>query len=398
MTSGPGAQPVQIHDAYGFKLDCTTAELEIRHQNDLAAKQQSTKWDKLRAKKEQHSGDLRSKDPKLKKFCRAGIPVEHRPWAWPLLSGADLRRSKKMAGYFDAMVHRGEVDSEVAHQIELDLPRTFPGNTWMSTEEGRSALRRVLVAFSVHEPTVGYCQGMNYLGAMLLMCMGQCEEGAFWVLAALIDPGGILYQGMYAQNLVGAQVEMRSFEELVAAKLPKLGAHLKHLNCDMTLIATDWFLCLFSTVLPSETVARVWDALLFEGPKVLYRVALALLKLHEQQLLAIDNTGDLIGDIKEACRVAHDRDGLMKVAFDKVGSLPMARIRGFREENQEVVDEEVARREARSRSSSISTNGTSTPPASPSPHSPNPSPPGTNGKGERWGHRFSFLKLGHKHA
>lgn len=71
MTSGPGAQPVQIHDAYGFKLDCTTAELEIRHQNDLAAKQQSTKWDKLRAKKEQHSGDLRSKDPKLKKFCRA---------------------------------------------------------------------------------------------------------------------------------------------------------------------------------------------------------------------------------------------------------------------------------------------------------------------------------------
>lgn len=62
-----------------------------------------------------------------------------------------------------------------------------------------------------------------------------------------------------------------------------------------------------------QTVARVWDALLFEGPKVLYRVALALLKLHEQQLLAIDNTGDLIGDIKEACRVAHDRDGLMKV-------------------------------------------------------------------------------------
>ena len=41
-------------------------------------------------------------------------------------------------------------------------------------------------------------------------------------------------------------------QELVAAKLPKLAAHLKRLNCDMTLLATDWFLCLFSTVLPSE--------------------------------------------------------------------------------------------------------------------------------------------------
>lgn len=43
------------------------------------------------------------------------------------------------------------------HAALQDLPRTFPGNTWMSTEEGRSALRRVLVAFSVHEPTVGAC-------------------------------------------------------------------------------------------------------------------------------------------------------------------------------------------------------------------------------------------------
>lgn len=51
--------------------------------------------------------------------CVQGIPVKDRPWAWPALSGADARKRKQMAGYFDAMVHRGEVDSEVAHQIEL---------------------------------------------------------------------------------------------------------------------------------------------------------------------------------------------------------------------------------------------------------------------------------------
>ena len=41
-------------------------------------------------------------------------------------------------------------------------------------------------------------------------------------------------------------------QELVQLKLPKLGRHLKQLHCDMTIIATDWFLCLFSTVLPAE--------------------------------------------------------------------------------------------------------------------------------------------------
>ena len=39
---------------------------------------------------------------------------------------------------------------------------------------------------------VGYCQGMNYLAAMLLCIMQQRQEDAFWVLAALIDDGGAL--------------------------------------------------------------------------------------------------------------------------------------------------------------------------------------------------------------
>lgn len=38
-------------------------------------------------------------------------------------------------------------------------------------------------------------------------------------------------------------------------------------------------------LLRSQTTARVWDALLHEGPKVLFRVALALLKLGEATLL-----------------------------------------------------------------------------------------------------------------
>ena len=36
-----------------------------------------------------------------------------------------------------------------------DLARTFPANVWMRTEEGQAALRRVLLAFSVHQPQVG---------------------------------------------------------------------------------------------------------------------------------------------------------------------------------------------------------------------------------------------------
>lgn len=40
-------------------------------------------------------------------------------------------------------------------------------------------------------------------------------------------------------------------------KLPRLREHLVRLQCDITIIATDWFLCLFATVLPSEVGAAV---------------------------------------------------------------------------------------------------------------------------------------------
>lgn len=62
-----------------------------------------------------------------------------------------------------------------------------------------------------------------------------------------------------------------------------------------------------------QTAARVWDALLNEGPKVLFRVALALLKTSEAVLLKQDNVGLLLREIRQAVTHTHDRDKLMKV-------------------------------------------------------------------------------------
>jgi hypothetical protein len=36
-----------------------------------------------------------------------------------------------------------------------DVPRTFPSNSWVQSEEGQSAVRHVLMAFAHHNPRVG---------------------------------------------------------------------------------------------------------------------------------------------------------------------------------------------------------------------------------------------------
>lgn len=84
---------------------------------------------------------------------------------------------------------------------------------------------------------------------------------------------------------------MFPLQDLLARKNTRLHHHLQHLGADMSLLATDWFLCLYTTALPPPTALRVWDSLLLEGPKVLYRVALAILAAVGPALLRIDNAG-----------------------------------------------------------------------------------------------------------
>eukprot|EP00891_Asterochloris_glomerata_P005168 jgi/Astpho2/5168/Aster-04752 len=332
------ALPVQAFDEYGFPLDLTPQQAKARQECIAAQRKQEDKWQKY-AK----AGQLPPME-KLKKLCRKGVPPKHRAWVWSEVSGAAAKQKEQMNNYYEAMVHMGEACSIASHQIELDLPRTFPHNSWVAGGDGKSALRRVLLAFSVHKPEVGYCQSMNYVAAMLLLGMDLDEEKAFWAMVALIDDNGILYHDMYAANLVGTHVEMRSLEELLSKKQPRLYKHLQALSCDMSIIATDWFLCLFSTSLPAETTARVWDALLNEGPKILFRVGLALMRIHEESLLAQDNPGTLLREMRRAAQAMHDREKLMKMAFDGLGSMPMARIDNYRQIKQEVVDDEMRKR------------------------------------------------------
>lgn len=83
----------------------------------------------------------------------------------------------------------------------------------------------MLVAYSAHDPGVGYCQGMNFLAALLLLAVEKDAERCFWLLAALIQR--ILYAKTYAPNLDGCHVEMGVLGKLLRDKAPKLARHLQ---------------------------------------------------------------------------------------------------------------------------------------------------------------------------
>lgn len=288
-----------------------------------------------------------------KRLCRGGVPPELRKQVWYSLSGASRtqRYYENVLGMtYSLYIERGKTQEQCKKQIDLDVPRTFPHNKWIQSDVGQVSLQRVLYAFSGIHPAIGYCQGMNYVAAMLLLVLEYDEETVFWTLCRLIGHGkseGILYKDVYASSLSGCHVEMRTLESIVAKKLPNLSQHMSRIECDFSMISTEWFLCLYATCLPPETVARVWDILFCEGPKILYRIAIALLKIHEEELLQAENSGDLLKALHFACAFEFNRDTLLTSAFEDVGQLSMVQINRLREHHQIQVDKEVALRETK---------------------------------------------------
>ncbi|CAG0926094.1 unnamed protein product, partial [Notodromas monacha] len=131
----------------------------------------------------------------------------------------------------------------VVKQIELDLTRTLPNNRHYDSAraDGIPRLRRVLIAFSLHRPDVGYCQGLNRIAAVALLFLS--EEDAFWAMCLIIDR--LMPPEYYTRTLLGAQVDQRVLKDLLADKLPRLSAHLAEQNVDINLCTFNWFLCIY---------------------------------------------------------------------------------------------------------------------------------------------------------
>ena len=261
----------------------------------------------------------------LKAMCREGIPPTLRGALWFEASGASGEKERATADY-GSLAEAGKEATN--HQIDLDLPRTFPDHPFYQTAEGRAALRRVLVAVGAYcEAEGGYCQSMNYVVAFVLLAVDRDEERAFWIMAGVVKRK--VLQDTWSERLLGCRVEMEALGTLLRKRDPKVAAHLAAIGCDVSYFATDWFLCLYCKSLPSETVARVWDSFLLEGPKVLFRVALAILGSCRGEILSCGNPGDVVTVLRRAQVDLHDRCALMDQAF-AVGSLPMAKIEKYR--------------------------------------------------------------------
>lgn len=146
------------------------------------------------------------------------------------------------------------------NQIELDLKRTYPSEPPEKVAQYIVPLRNVLTTFIKRNPTVGYCQGMNFFAANLLKHLN--EEQSFWVFTSICEN---LLPLDYYSDLLGILTEQKVFEILLQEKYPKLVQHMQNNQYQLDLIAFQWFVTLFSGSLMPETEIFILSAFFIKG-------------------------------------------------------------------------------------------------------------------------------------
>uniref|UniRef100_A0A672V9X7 TBC1 domain family member 2 n=1 Tax=Strigops habroptila TaxID=2489341 RepID=A0A672V9X7_STRHB len=341
---GFNLNPVSEYDEYGFmtvpeyevedwKLLAKIQALEIKSNNlrsqEVVEKPLRDRWNSV--------GEL-SPSAELKSLIRSGIPVEHRQRVWRWI--VSWRCGHRSDLYLRLLRQSKSTEHPACRQIELDLPRTLTNNKHFSSPTSQliPKLRRVLLAFSWHNPAIGYCQGLNRLAAVALLVL-EDEESAFWCLVHIVE--NLMPADYYSDTLITSQVDQRVFKDFLSEKLPRLMAHFEHYRIDVSLITFNWFLVAFVDSLVSDILLRVWDAFLYEGTKVIFRYALAIFKYNEEEILRIHDSVEIYQYLRFFTRMITDGRKLMNIAFNDLNPFPMKLLKNRRLMHREELEAEL---------------------------------------------------------
>ena len=176
------------------------------------------------------------------------------------------------------------------------------------------------------------------------------ESQAFFLLSALCDR---LLPGYYSTTMYGTLLDQRVFESLVEKTMPILWEHLAKSDVQLSVVSLPWFLSLYINSMPLVFAFRVLDVFFLEGPKVLFQVGLAILRINGEDLLDITDDGAFISTLKtyfsrleesahpnsenEKLRAVTKFQELMVVAFKEFAGITQSMISEQRAKHKDAV-------------------------------------------------------------
>ncbi|KAG8431133.1 hypothetical protein GDO86_019366 [Hymenochirus boettgeri] len=180
-------------------------------------------------------------------------------------------------GVSEQLFGRGEKNTEpMPDFLDGCLPPVYCLNA-----RGEAAVRKILQCIGNHYPDITYSPCLPAVVALMLH-FSQDQAECFERVCRLISCSDH-HKCYLDQSFLAYEASCMTFGDL-AKKYCEAGHKFITTNCPNSAeVFSDWIMWIFGD-LPFEFAIRVFDVFLLEGNKVLYRVALALLKLYRHHV------------------------------------------------------------------------------------------------------------------
>lgn len=261
-------------------------EKERKHQRELQLKEEE------RLAEDSHTWNVHilskfeniKNTKKVRELWWRGLPPSVRGKVWKLAIPNNLNITTHL---YNICLERAISSpiSETLAAIKLDVFRTFP--TLCVFQEGgplSNSLQGILAAYAVYRPDVGYVQGMSFVGAVLSLNMEAPD--AFTCFANLLN--NPCHRAAFTLNQKQMDIYYKVYSSALAHKLPKIFSHFTVAGLSPDLYLLDWLYTIYAKAMPLDVACRIWDVFLRDGDEFLFRTALGVLHLYQEELLKMD--------------------------------------------------------------------------------------------------------------
>ncbi|KAG7098563.1 hypothetical protein E1B28_000496 [Marasmius oreades] len=237
-------------------------------------------WDFWGAVMSDYTKFAEERSEELARAITRGIPDTLRGMMWQLMAAS--KDVKLEAQYLILLKESSTHDKAILR----DLGRTFPHHDYFTDGQGigQENLYNVLKAYSLYDPQVGYCQGLPFVVAILLLNMP--DEEAFSLFVRLMEVYDL--RGHFLPEMPKLQLRLFQFDRLIEDLLPVLHVHFLRQGVKSSMFCSQWFLTMFSYRFPLEIVFRIYDSCLANGIEAMFGFSIALLHKNEDLLLNLN--------------------------------------------------------------------------------------------------------------
>ncbi|GBG32844.1 TBC1 domain family member 1 [Hondaea fermentalgiana] len=180
-----------------------------------------------------------------------------------------------------------ELDEDLEHQINMDLPRTFPDMEYFDDPAVLMSMRRVLRGTAVIVPEVGYVQGMNFLVGYLMLHT-KTEEDTLRLSVELMANPRYNMRNVFMEGLPSLRKLTAVLQSILRSRDAQLHKHFCDIGFEDLFFTYQWICTLFAGAFPFDALQDAWTLFFERGWVGVVAIVLTLMNDNRRALLRSD--------------------------------------------------------------------------------------------------------------